>query len=117
VNDELAAELARLTDQRHLFSRLAARGWVPLAAAAAEAGVSRSALRSWYRQGDLPSRLVEGPNGPQRIVPHDAVVERATRSPRIRRPAERQVGLEAEVALLRSRLDQLERRLASLEGP
>jgi hypothetical protein len=117
VNDELEAELARLNDQRQLFSRLEESVWVTLAEAEAEAGVSRSALRSWYRQGDLPSRLVEGPNGPQRIVPLDAVVERASRSPRIRRRAERQVGLEAEVALLRSRLDQLERRLASLEGP
>jgi hypothetical protein len=43
--------------------------------AEAETGVSRSALRSWYRNGEIPSRLVDGPNGPQRLVPFDLVVE------------------------------------------
>jgi hypothetical protein len=98
-----------------LFAQLEDSSWVPLAAAEAETGVSRSALRSWYRHGEIPSRLVDGPNGPQRLVPLDVVVERAARSPRIRRRAEREVGLEAQVALLRHRVDQLELRLAALE--
>ena len=101
---------------RALFAQLEGTTWVPLARAEAETGVSRSALRSWYRSGDIPSRLVEGSNGPQRIVPLDAVVERAGRSPRIQRRAEREIGLEAQVALLRDRLEQVERRLAAIEG-
>ena len=56
------------------------------------------------------------PHGPQRLVPLEAVVERAGQSARIRRRSEREVGLEAQVALLRSRVDQLEIRLAALEG-
>lgn len=88
---------------------------MPLARAEAETGVSRSALRSWYRSGEIPSRLVEGPHGRQRLVPLDAVAKRAARSPRIQRRAEREVGLEAQLALLRHRVDQLELRLAALE--
>jgi hypothetical protein len=59
--------------------------------------------------------LVDGPNGPQRLVPLDAVVERAARSPRIQRRAERELSLEAQVTLLRHRIDQLELRLAAVE--
>ncbi|HLV57666.1 MAG TPA: hypothetical protein VKY81_02150, partial [Natronosporangium sp.] len=44
-----------------------------------------------------------------------AVTERAARSPRIQRRAEREVSLEAQVALLRHRVDQLELRLSALE--
>jgi uncharacterized protein YigA (DUF484 family) len=47
-------------------------------------------------------------------VPLDAVIERAARSPRIQRRAEREVSLEAQVELLRHRVDQLELRLAAL---
>ena len=83
--------------------------------AEAETGVSRSALRSWYRNGEIRSRLVDGPNGPQRLVQLDAVIERAAASPRIQRRAEREVSLEAQVTLLRHRVDQLELRLAALE--
>ena len=100
-----------------LLAQLDDTHWVPLAVAEAETGVSRSALRSWYRNREIPSRLVDGPNGPQRLVPLTAVVERAGRSPRLQRRAEREISLEAQVALLRHRLDQLERRLAHLEGP
>jgi hypothetical protein len=107
--------LARWQSELELFARLDDTRWVPLAQAEAETGVSRSALRAWYRNGEIPSRLVDGPNGPQRLVPFDAVVHRAERSPRIQRRAEREVGLEAQVALLRHRLDQLELRLAALE--
>ena len=107
--------LARWRAELALFAELEDSPWVPLARAEAETGVSRSTLRLWYRNGEIPSRLVDGPNGPQRLVPLTAVVERAGRSPRIRRRAEREVSLEAQVALLCHRMDQLERRLAALE--
>jgi len=107
--------LQRWQAEVELFAQLEGTPWVTLAEAEAETGVSRSALRSWYRNGEIPSRLVDGPNGPQRLVPLDAVVARAARSPRIQRRAEREVGLEAQVALLRHRLDLLELRLAALE--
>ncbi|MDQ4096980.1 MAG: excisionase [Actinomycetota bacterium] len=89
--------------------------WVTLAEAEGESGVSRSALRAWYRIGELPSRLVDGPHGPQRLVPLEAVVARARQSPRIQRKAARAVGFEAEVAALRERVAALERRIAALE--
>lgn len=107
--------LDRWQAELDLFAQLEESPWVPLARAEAETGVSRSALRSWYRNGEIPSRLVDSPNGPQRLVPLDAVVARAARSPRIQRRAEREVSLEAQVALLRHRVDQLELRLAALE--
>ena len=108
--------LARWKAEVELFAQLDDLPWVPLAVAEAETGASRSALRSWYRSGQLPSRLVDGPNGPERLVPLDAVVERAARSPRIQRRAERGISLEAQVALLAHRLDQLEQRFAALEA-
>ena len=98
-----------------LLARAEGTTWVSLGEAEAEAGVSRSALRAWYRNGEIASRLVDGPHGPQRLVPLEAVVERAGQSARIRRRSEREVGLEAQVALLRSRVDQLEIRFAALE--
>ena len=107
--------LARWQAELELFAQLDDTPWIPLAQAEIETGVSRSALRSWYRNQEIPSRLVDGPNGPQRLVPLDAVVERAARSPRIQRRAERELSLEAQVALLRHRLDQLELRLAATE--
>jgi transposase len=107
--------LAKWQDELALFAQLDETPWVPLAQAEAESGVSRSALRAWYRNGEIPSRLVDGPNGPQRLVPLDAVLERAARSPRIQRRAEREVSIEAQVTLLRHRIDQLELRLAAVE--
>ncbi|MEV4315184.1 excisionase [Actinocrispum sp. NPDC049592] len=107
--------LAKWRDELELFAQLDETPWVPLAQAEAETGVSRSALRSWYRNGEIESRLVDGPNGPQRLVPLDAVVARAAQSPRIQRRAEREISLEAQVTLLRHRIDQLELRLAALE--
>ena len=97
-----------------LFDRL--EGWVPLAEAVERTGVSRSTLRNWYRTGQIRSRLEDGPYGPQRLVQIDEVTARAGRSPRIARNAAAQVGLEAEVALLRHRLHLLERRLSALEA-
>jgi transposase len=108
--------LAHWKQELDLMAELDDAHWVPLAVAEAEAGVSRSALRAWYRNREIPSRLVDGPNGPQRLVPLGAVVERASRSPRLQRRAEREISLEAQVALLQHRLDQLERRLAHVEG-
>jgi transposase len=107
--------LARWQDELELFERLDESPWVPLGKAETETGVSRSTLRAWYRNGEIDSRLVDGPNGPQRLVRLDAVVERAAASPRIQRRAEREISLEAQVALLRHRVDQLELRLAALE--
>jgi transposase len=114
---EWEERLRRWRDELELFARLEETPWVPLAVAETETGVSRSALRAWYRNGEIPSRLVDGPNGPQRLVPLDAVTERAAQSPRIQRRAEREISLEAQVALLRHRVDQLELRLAALERP
>ena len=107
--------LARWQNELELFEQLDETPWVTLAKAEAATGVSRSALRSWYRNGEIQSRLVDGPNGPQRLVQLDAVIERAAASPRIQRRVEREVSLEAQVTLLRHRVDQLEMRLAALE--
>src|ERR1700710_2223583 len=111
------ARLAQWHDELSLMAELDDAHWVPLAVAEAEAGVSRSALRAWYRNREIPSRLVDGPNGPQRLGPLAAGLERASRSPRLQRRAEREISLEAQVALLQHRLDQLERRLAHIERP
>jgi transposase len=89
--------------------------WVTLERAAADTGVSRAALRSWYRTGQIPSRLVDGPHGPQRLVPLSPVAARAEASPRLRRAAERRLADEAQMEILRHRVDQLEVRLTALE--
>jgi len=107
--------LARWSEELAMLRELDEAAWVPLGVAEAETGVARSTLRSWYRSGQVPSRLVDGPNGPQRLVRLDAVVERASRSPRIQRRSERALGLEAQLALLQARVDVLEARLAALE--
>jgi transposase len=99
-----------------LTARLEGSDWVTLEQAAAATGASRAALRSWYRTGQIPSRLVDGPHGPQRLVPLAVVADRAAGSPRLRRSAERRLGAAAELELLRHRVDQLELRLAALEG-
>ena len=98
-----------------LKARLEGSAWVTLERAAAETGVSRAALRTWYRTGQIPSRLVDGPHGPQRLVPLGVVAERAEASPRLRRSAERRLAGEAQLELLRHRVSQLELRLAALE--
>ena len=68
-------------DELELLARLDDTPWVPLAIAEAEAGVSRSALRAWYRNGEIASRLVDGPHGPQRLVPLQAVLDRPRSQP------------------------------------
>ena len=59
-----------------------AERWVTLAEAERQAGVSRSTLRTWYRTGQIASRLMPGPHGLQRLVPLEVVLERAASSPR-----------------------------------
>ena len=98
-----------------LNAQLEGSDWVTLERAAADTGVSRAALRSWYRTGQIPSRLVDGPHGPQRLVPLALVAARAEASPRLRRTAERRLADQAELETLRRRVDQLELRLAALE--
>jgi hypothetical protein len=60
----------------------AAGTWVSLAEAERQAGVSRSTLRTWYRTGQIASRLMPGPHGLQRLVPLDVVLDRVATSPR-----------------------------------
>jgi transposase len=98
-----------------LATQLEGSDWVTLERAAAETGASRAALRTWYRSGQIPSRLVQGPHGPQRLVPLAMVASRAEASPRLRRTAERRIADQAELEILRHRVDQLELRLAALE--
>jgi transposase len=98
-----------------LNAQLEGSDWVTLERAAADTGVSRAALRSWYRTGQIPSRLVDGPHGPQRLVPLAVVASRAEASPRLRKTAERRLADEAQLEILRHRVDQLELRLAALE--
>jgi transposase len=98
-----------------LAAQLAGSDWVTLERAAADTGASRAALRNWYRTGQIPSRLVDGPHGPQRLVPLALVAARAEASPRLRRTAERRLADEAQLEILRHRIDQLELRLAALE--
>jgi len=98
-----------------LNAQLKGSDWVTLERAAADTGVSRAALRTWYRTGQIPSRLVDGPHGPQRLVPLALVASRAEASPRLRKTAQRQLAGEAQLELLRYRVDQLELRLAALE--
>src|SRR4051794_7720434 len=62
-------------------AELAASRWVTLSEAEAATGVSRSALRSWYRKAELPPRLGEGPNGPQRMVELEGVLDRGPPPP------------------------------------
>ena len=98
-----------------LNARLEGSDWVTLEHAAASTGVSRAALRSWYRTGQIPSRLVDGPHGPQRLVPLALVANRAEASPRLRRSAERRLADQAQLEILQNRVSQLELRLDALE--
>jgi hypothetical protein len=105
--------------------------WVTLAEAEEATGVSRSALRAWFRNGEIPARIEDGPHGPQRLVPLDTVVDRARLAAgRIGRPRrgdtsgagddtvrqlvgalmDQLVTARTEIADLRRRIDALERR-------
>lgn len=98
-----------------LTAQLEDSAWVTLEQAAREVGVSRAALRTWYRTGQIPSRLVAGPHGPQRLVPLSPVAARAEASPRLRQGAQRRLAEEAQLEILRHRVDRLEQRIAALE--
>jgi transposase len=98
-----------------LSEKLESSDWVTLDRAATVTGASRAALRTWYRSGQIPSRLIDGPHGPQRLVPLASVAARAEASPRLRRSAERRLADQAQVEILRHRVDQLELRLSALE--
>ena len=98
-----------------LTAQLEGSNWVTLDRAAADTGASRAVLRRWYRTGQIPSRQVDGPPGPPRLVPLALVAARAEASPRLRRTAERRLADQAELEILRHRIDQLELRLAALE--
>jgi transposase len=98
-----------------LNAQLEGSDWVTLERAAADTGASRAVLRTWYRTGQIPSRLVNGPHGPQRLVPLALVADRAEASPRLRHSAERRLADQAQLEILRHRVDQLEIRLAALE--
>jgi transposase len=86
-------------------------GWVTLEEAVNATGVSRSTLRSWYRAGRIPSKMVAGVHGPQRIVPLATVVDQVLASPRSRRQLEHARTLQAEVEELRERISRIERHL------
>src|SRR5258708_1185523 len=101
--------------ERGLRAQREGWGWGTVERAAAETGASRAALRSWYRTGQIPSRLVDGPHGPQRLVPLAVVAARAEASPRLRSTAQRRLAEEAQLEILRHRIDQLQLRLAALE--
>ncbi len=98
-----------------LAAQLEGSDWVTLERAATDTGASRAVLRTWYRTGQIPSRLADGPHGPQRLVPLALVAARAEASPRLRHTAQRRLADEAQLEILRHRVDQLELRLAALE--
>jgi transposase len=102
----------RLLDD--LASHPVEEGWVTLEQAVGATGVSRSTLRSWYRSGRLPSRMVAGVHGPQRIVPLAVVIDQARTSPRSRRQLDQARTLKAEVDELRERISRIERHLGLL---
>ncbi|MGH9190173.1 MAG: excisionase [Acidimicrobiales bacterium] len=119
--DDSAAEADRvpwdeLTPAWEVEATAATPTWISLADAEFRVGVSRSALRSWFRSGQVPSRLVDSRHGPQRMVSLDAVIDRAQQSPRLQRRAAKALTMEAEVVLLHERLGELERRIADLEA-
>lgn len=108
-------QLDQWETELELSAQLEGSDWVTLDKASADTGVSRAALRNWYRTGQIASRLVDGPHGPQRLVPLSVVAARAEASPRLRKSAERRLDGEAQLEILRHRLDQLELRLTALE--
>jgi transposase len=99
-----------------LSAQLEGSDWVTLDVAARQTGASRAALRSWYRSGEIPSRLTEGPHGPTRLVPLAVAAARAEASPRLRYTAQRRLAAEAQLELLRHRIDELEARLVAVEN-
>jgi len=106
--DQLLAQLATQPDDE---------GWVTLDEACRASGVSRSTLRSWYRKGVVPSRMVASLHGPQRVVPLEGVLERSAASPRLRRQLDHAHSLQSQIDDLRHRVELLETLLAeAIEG-
>jgi len=99
-----------------LTAQLEGSDWVTLERAAAETGVSRAALRNWY-----PDRSDSVPAGRRAARAAAAGAADADRGPGrsvdrgLRRTAERRLADEAQLEILRHRVDQLELRLAALE--
>jgi transposase len=87
--------------------------WVTVAEAEQLTGVSRSAIRAWYRNGEVPSHMVGGLHGGQRLVDLDAVRARAVRAGR--RMGRRRAPDFNLVEVLLERIDDLEKRLEALE--
>src|SRR5947208_2584900 len=87
MDNDWEARLKAWRDELDLMARVEGTTWVPLADAEAQAGVSRSALRAWYRQGEIASRLVDGPHWP-RPPPLAPARRRAARA-RAARPSTR----------------------------
>ena len=94
-----------------LASHPVEEGWVTLEEAVDATGVSRSTLRSWYRGGRLPSRMIAGLHGPQRIVPLAVVIDQALTSPALDANSSTRWTLQAEVDELRQRINRIERHL------
>lgn len=94
-----------------LANHPAEEGWVTLEEAVDATGVSRSTLRSWYRSGRIPSQMIAGVHGPQRIVPLAIVIDQALASPRASRQLEQARTLQSDVDDLRRRLERIERHL------
>ena len=86
--------------------------WATVAEAEEATGVSRSAIRAWYRNGEVTSHMVGGPHGGQRLVDLDAVRARAAQAGR--RMGKRRPQFDV-VELLLERIDELERRVEALE--
>ena len=55
--------------------------WISLREAARATGVAIPTLRKWYSNGDIASRMADGPFGPQREVILREVLQRAQSSP------------------------------------
>ena len=106
---DLGADYLALTDE--VLARLSHEppdeGWVTLVEASSATGTSRSTLRSWYRTGQIPSKMIASVHGPQRVVRLDAVIERSLASTRGRQQLEHARSLAAEVQSLRQRVDAL----------
>jgi len=86
-------------------------GWISLAEASSASGAAVSSLRSWYRSGQIRSRMVAGVNGPERRVQLDEVLERCLRSARLSRQADRARSTEAVLEDLSARVAAIEARL------
>ncbi|MHB1925425.1 MAG: excisionase [Acidimicrobiales bacterium] len=91
-------------------------GWVSLAEASSATGASLSSLRSWYRSGQIRSRMVAGVHGPERRVQLDEVLARSLRSARLSRQADRARSVESVLEDLVARVAAIEARLG-ITGP